>query len=284
LRFLSTVDAGMDSPRQVNLLGVPLDCTTSFRPGTRFGPHSIRFYSDALESYSPVLQRDLEEFCIGDLGDLELPPGGLEASLGLVEECVSRLYSHVDSRVVVIGGEHLLTLPVVTSLVKHWPDLRVIQLDAHFDLRSDYLGEKLSHATVMRHLVGLLEPGALFQVGIRSGTREEFEMGASLQPGAPFDLNEIEKVVEMVGDHPCYLTLDLDVVDPAFLPGTGVPEPGGITSSELLQTIYTLSPLRIVGCDVVELSPPYDPAGASALLAAKVVRELLLMLASQAER
>jgi len=281
LRFLSTVEAMLSSPRKVNLLGVPLDCTTSFRPGTRFGPHSVRLHSDALESYSPALELDMDDFSIGDLGDLALPPGGLRRSLEMIEEAVAAVYADSSRRLLILGGEHLLTLPVISSLVKVWPELRVIQLDAHLDLRDQYEGEKLSHATVMNHVLRLLEPGALFQVGVRSGTREEFRLARSLSPGAPFAVGQMSEVVERVRGYPCYLTLDLDVVDPGFLPGTGAPEPGGITSGELLEAIGRLRGLFIVGCDVVELSPPYDPSGASALLAAKVTRELLLLMASQ---
>ncbi len=282
MRFLSTVDGSLDSLQRVNLLGVPLDCTTSFRAGTRFGPHSIRFYSEALESYSPMLDADLEDFSIGDLGDLPLPPGGLSRSLRMVEEAVASLYSCDDNRMVIMGGEHLLTLPVVSALVKRWPNLVVLQLDAHLDLRSDYEGEKLSHATVMYHVHNLLQPESLFQVGIRSGTRDEFARAREIQPGAPFGLKEFPLVLERIGDRPCYLSLDLDVVDPGFLPGTGAPEPGGITSQELFEAISLVSKLNLVGCDVVELSPPCDPTGASSLLAAKAVRELLLIMGMKA--
>ena len=283
MRFLSTQPASVSAPPQLALLGVPLDCTTSFRPGTRFGPHAIRFHSDALESYSPLLKLDLEDFSIGDLGDLELPHGGLSRSLRMIEDAVSSLYQDPCRRLVILGGEHLLTLPVVSALVKVWPDLRVLQIDAHLDLRSQYEGEELSHATVMNHVARILEPAALFQVGIRSGTRQEFELAEALCPGAPFEMVEVENVVERIGDKPCYLSLDLDVVDPAFLPGTGAPEPGGITSVQLFEAIATLRPLNLVGCDIVELSPPYDPSGVSALLAAKATRELLLTLAARAE-
>jgi agmatinase len=278
VRFLSTVDASLESPKRVNLLGVPLDCTTSFRPGTRFGPQSIRLYSDGLESYSPVLKADIEDFFIGDLGDLPLPHGGLSRSLEMIEAAVASLYSNPSRRVVIVGGEHLLTLPVVSALIKTWPHLRLLQIDAHFDLREEYEGERFSHATVMNHVSGLIQPGALFQVGMRSGTKEEFALARQFSESAPFSIAEIEEVVKIIGDHPCYLSLDLDVVDPGFLPGTGAPEPGGVTSGELLAIFEKLKCLNLVGCDVVELSPPYDPTGASSLLAAKVVRELLLTL------
>ena len=280
MRFLGTSEANFDDPKPVNLLGVPLDCTTSFRPGTRFAPESIRFHSDGLESYSPFLDADLDELSIGDLGDLLLPPGGLSRSLEMIENAVSSLYSKSYQRLAILGGEHLLTLPVVSAVVKKWPRLKVIQLDAHLDLRSSYLGEELSHATVMNHLLRLLDPEALLQVGARSGTREEFALARTLSRGAPFDWGEMEKVVELVGDNPCYISLDLDVVDPGFLPGTGAPEPGGITSVELLDALPLFRELNLVGCDIVELSPPYDPTGASAMLAAKVTRELLILLAT----
>ena len=172
---------------------------------------------------------------------------------------------------------------MISALVKIWPRLRVLHIDAHLDLRAHYEGEELSHATVMSHVARLLEPASLFQMGIRSGTRQEFQMAEVLCPGAPFGVEEVENIVERIGDYPCYLSLDLDVVDPGLFPGTGAPEPGGITSEQLLQVIPALKTLNLVGCDVVELSPPYDPAGASALLAAKVTRELLLVLASQAK-
>ncbi|MFO7253905.1 agmatinase [Limnochorda sp.] len=268
------------------LLGLPLDATVSFRPGTRFGPARIRAVSEGLESYSPVLDRDLTDVALHDGGSLLLPYAQVETALDRIEEAVSVLVEE-GRWPFLLGGEHLVTLGVLRALAQHYPDLVVIQLDAHADQRDVYLGERLSHATVMRRAGELLGPERIYQVGIRSGDREEMAWARAHSRLLPADPGEalaaLAALPRELGDRPVYVTIDLDVVDPGLAPGVGTPEPGGWTGSQLLAAIYTLQPLNVVGCDLVELSPPHDgPGEAAAFLAAKVVREALLAWAAPA--
>ena len=268
------------------LLGAPLDLTVSYRPGSRFAPARIREVSQALETYSPELDRDLEEVGLHDAGDLDLPPGNLEGSLGRIEAAVGEVAA-AQRAPLLLGGEHLITLPAVRALRARFPDLAVIQFDAHADLRDTYLEQRLSHATVMRRLAEVVGPGALFQVGIRSGVREEFAFAAAthLYPGFRYELvGAVREAKRHLRRRPVYVTVDIDVVDPGLAPGTGTPEPGGATPGELLRAVAQLAGLRVVGGDVVEVSPPYDAGDVTSLLAARLVREMILLFGSDRGR
>lgn len=259
------------------LLGAPFDGTTSFLPGTRFGPERIRSASWGLETYSPELDRDLEDLAFVDLGDLELPFGNVEAALAQIEAALKPLHQkgHLP---VLIGGEHTVTLAGVRAALEAYPDLVVVQFDAHADLRDSYCGEHLSHATVMRRITELIGPDRLYQFGIRSGPKEEFAFGrrnTGFYPGRRVP-NQVRSVIESLGERPLYVTVDIDVVDPAFAPGTGTPEPGGWTSGELLEALYEASVGRVVACDVVEVCPLAEHGAITAMLGAKVIREMLL--------
>ena len=259
------------------LFGVPFDSTTSYRPGARFASKSIRAESYAIETYSPYQDKDMSETSIFDAGDLELPIGDTKAVLSKIEDFTEQLL-HDNKSPVMIGGEHLVTLPAVQAVFKHYPDLHVIHFDAHADLRDDYLGVKLSHATVMRRVWELLGDGRVYQYGIRSGDRSEFIWGSERVYTQKFNFNGIDETIKKINRKPVYFTLDLDVLDPSIFPGTGTPEAGGVSFNELLDAIKHLSQLNIVGCDVVELSPTYDPSGVSTAVACKLLRELLLLL------
>ncbi|MGB9803827.1 agmatinase [Desulfofundulus sp.] len=258
------------------ILGAPLDLTVSFRPGTRFAPSHIRQVSVALEEYSPVLERDLADYAYYDAGDIVLPPGRLQESLGRIGATVSAIVS--DGKFpLLLGGEHLVTLPVVETLLRYYPDLVVIHLDAHADLRDEYLSEPLSHATVMRRVAELIGGCNVFQFGIRSGTREEFVFGRATTHFFPGEiLQPLTQVCAQLKGRSIYLTLDIDVLDPAYAPGTGTPEPGGCTPREIFQALYLLADCRVVGMDLVEVCPAYDPTERTSLLAAKLVREAIL--------
>ena len=259
------------------LFGVPFDSTTSYRPGTRFASKSIRAESYAIETYSPYQDKDMEDINVFDGGDLELSIGDTVTVLSQIESYVEQLLQD-NKQPVMIGGEHLVTLPAVSAVHRHYPDLHVIHFDAHADLRNDYLGVKLSHATVMRRVWELLGDGKIYQFGIRSGDRSEFLWGNRHVCTQKFNFNGIDDVVKKVKDKPVYFTLDIDVLDPSILPGTGTPEAGGVSFNELLNAIYQLRDLNIVGFDLVELSPVYDTSGASTAVACKLLRELLLSL------
>jgi len=262
---------------KIVIFGAPFDGTTSYRPGTRFASSAMRNESFGIETYSPYLDKDLTDISVYDGGDLELAFGNTEGALGRIEEYTAKVIG--DGKIpCMIGGEHLVTLGAVRAIVKRYPDLHIIHFDAHADLRDDYLGEKFSHSTVIRRCHDLLGDGKIFQFGIRSGDREEFYWGKNRVYTNKFNFNGIKEVVQSIGSHPVYLTIDLDVLDPSCFPGTGTPEAGGVDFKELLFAIGEASTLNIVGFDVNELSPIYDQSGTSTALACKVLRELLLQI------
>ncbi|MGI6038257.1 MAG: agmatinase [Limnochordia bacterium] len=264
-------------PARIALFGVPLDQTTSFRPGTRFAPGKVREVSENLEEYSPMLDRELGEASFADLGDVDLVPGQLEVNLERIER-VGATLARQGQIPLAIGGEHLISYPLVKGLLETHPDLLFIQLDAHADLRADYLGQPLSHASVVRRVVELLGGERVYQLGIRSGTRDEFAYGCRETRFFPGEvLAPLGELVQGFGDRPIYLSIDIDVVDPAFAPGTGTPEPGGITSGELLEGLYLLQGINLVGMDIVELCPPADSGDITAMLVAKLIRETCLI-------
>ncbi len=259
------------------IFGAPFDSTTSYRPGTRFASKVMRSESFGLETYSPYQDKDLCDINVFDGGDLELPFGNTQRVLDEISDMTKGIL--VDNKIpVMIGGEHLVTLGSISEVAKKYPDLCIIHFDAHTDLRDDYLGEKLSHATVIRRCHDILGDDRIFQFGIRSGEKFEFEFAKEHNFINKFDLNGLEEVIEKLADKPVYFTLDLDVLDPSIFCGTGTPEAGGITFMELLEAIIKIGKLNIVGADVNELSPVYDHSGASTAVACKILRELLLSI------
>lgn len=268
-------EAAFDDARAV-LFGAPFDGTTSFRPGTRFGPQAIRAESDGIETYSPYQNKDLEDLAIFDSGDLILPFGNTEAVLAMIEARTQEILD-AGKMPVMLGGEHLVTLGAVRAMVKKYPDLHIIHFDAHADLREEYLGERLSHATVLRRSWDLLGDGRIHQFGIRSGERSEFEFALEHTDFHPFNVKDVLDVVLALGDKvPVYVTLDLDVLDPSLFCGTGTPEAGGIFFQDLEEALLALEALNVVGFDMNELSPHYDASGVSTAVACKVLREMLL--------
>lgn len=265
---------------QVVLFGAPFDGTTSFRPGTRFAPTSIRPDSYGLETYSPYLDLDLEDYALNDAGDIDVPFGNTIRTLDLIEETAVSILSS-NKKPLMVGGEHLVTLPVIKALVKKYPALCILHFDAHTDLREDYLGEPLSHACVIRRSWELVGDGRIYQFGIRSGLKSEFEWAKSHTILQRFNMSGLKEVIASLKGRPVYLTIDLDILDPSVFPGTGTPEPGGITMKELLDALILMKELPLVGADVVELSPHYDASGISTAAACKVIREVGLLLAHQ---
>ncbi|MHB1419936.1 MAG: agmatinase [Bacillota bacterium] len=265
-----------DTQAGIALVGAPMDFTVSFRPGARRGPQAIRAVSEGLEDYSVYLDRELGEICYHDWGDILLPFGNVKESLRRIRESVKWLVTQ-GKKVIVIGGEHLITYPILEVMAEAYPGLAVIHFDAHADLRADYMGEKLSHATVMRRAVQILGGENIYQLGIRSGTREEFAY-ARKHTHLYLDqvLEPIPGILETLQGRPVYITLDIDVVDPAFAPGTGTPEPGGCTSREIMEAVSKLGALTVVGMDLVEVQPASDMSERTALLAAKLIRESML--------
>lgn len=267
-------DNEFDESRIV-IFGAPFDSTTSFRPGTRFASRTMRAESYGLETYSPYQNLDMNDAAIFDSGDLELCFGKTELALNDIESRTSEILD-AGKIPLMIGGEHLVTLGALRAVAKRYPELHLIHFDAHADLRDEYLGAQLSHAAVLHRVWDILGDGRIFQFGIRSGDRSEFEWGKDHVKTHMFDFDGLEETVEALKNKPVYLTIDLDVLDPSVFPGTGTPEAGGVTFMELLNAVLKVSCLNIVGMDLNELSPMLDASGASTAVALKIMRELLL--------
>lgn len=263
----------------VVIFSSPMDATCSFRPGTRFAGPAIRQDSIGLEWYSPYFDMDLKDVKTCDIGDLDLPMGDVEKDLDEISR-VTKCILDDNKKTMMIGGEHLVTLGTIREYIKKYPDLHIIHFDAHTDLREEFLGRELSHATVLRKCYDLLGDGRIYQFGIRSGDSSEFKWASEGHTHLrKFDLVGLDKCIEALKDKPVYITIDLDVLDPSIFPGTGTPEAGGITYKELQQAILDMKGLHnIVGADIVELSPHYDASGISTAVACKVLREMVLLL------
>lgn len=262
---------------KIVIFGAPFDSTTSYRPGTRFASSAMRNESFGIETFSAYQDKDLLDTKIFDAGDLELVFGNPESALDDIKAMTAKILS--DKKLpIMIGGEHLVTLGSVRATAEKYPDLHIVHFDAHADLRDDYLGQKLSHATVMRRCFDIVGKNKIFQYGIRSGDRDEFDFAKENVKMTRFDTNGIESLLKEIGDKPVYFTIDLDVLDPSIFPGTGTPEAGGILFKEFLYAMDIVSKLNVVACDLNELSPIYDQTGASTAMACKILRELMLKL------
>ncbi|GMA51051.1 agmatinase [Alicyclobacillus contaminans] len=264
----------------VVLFGVPMDYTVCFRPGARFGPAHIRQASYGLEPYSLQFGDTLLHRSYHDAGDLVLPFGNAKDSLLRTETYVSGLVKDGKTPFA-LGGEHLISLPIIRVLHEHHPDLHVIHLDAHADLADVYFGESVTHATVMRRVLDFLPHNQFAQFGIRSADWSELEFAAA-RPLRQCTMDVAEPLAQWLAEvpqaTPLYVTVDIDVLDPAFAPGTGTPEAGGISPRELFAALGLLRGRNVVGADLVEVAPQLDASGCTAVLGAKIVREMLLTL------
>jgi len=252
----------------IAVLGCPLDATSSFRGGTKFAPDSIRKASWTLETYSPYLKRDLDEMMFYDAGNLELRPGDLEYSLERIESAVTEIVGK-GKKTLALGGEHLVTYPIVKAMKKRFRDIQIVHFDAHCDLRDEYEGQKLSHATVMKRVKEL--GTEILQIGIRSGTRQEFE--ELLPVDSPASL-----AAHLNPNRAIYVSFDMDVFDPSLVAGVTTPEPGGLMFKEVMEYFSVLMGMNIIGADIVELAPDYDTTFVSSISASKVAREILMLL------
>ncbi len=262
------------------LVGLPLDMTSSYRSGCGDAPAAIRKASDSIETYSPLLDLDLKDSPFTDTGDLPLLDLSLDAALAAVEDA-ARAVLNQGYRPLFLGGEHTVALPTIQAARAFYQDLAVIQLDAHTDLRAEYDGSEINHATVIRRIAETVGPEGLIQMGIRSGTRDEFRWmrrnGTALEWGPGRE----KLLFDRIAERPVYVTLDLDVLDPSAFPGTGNPEAGGWTYRDLERFILALTRVDLIGCDVVEVNPAVDTSEVSSVTAAKIVRELLLVLGNR---
>ncbi|MCV2232358.1 agmatinase [Paracholeplasma manati] len=263
----------------VVIYSCPMDATTSYRPGTRFAGNAIRVDSFGIEWYSPYRDMSLKDYPTCDIGDLDLPIGAVEDALNVIYETTKQILKD-NKKPMMIGGEHLVTLPVLQAVAEKYPDVHMIHLDAHTDLRDEFFGRKLSHATVIRRCFDVLGPGRIYQFGIRSGDKHEFEWAAAGNTFLrKFDFEGLAETIQKLKDKPVYITIDLDVLDPGVFPGTGTAEPGGMQYKDLLNAFDLFENLNnIVGADFVELNPYLDPSGASNAVAVKTLREMVLLL------
>ncbi|MCE5299554.1 MAG: agmatinase [Spirochaetia bacterium] len=257
------------------LAGLPYDGTSSLRPGSRFAPNAIRKQSYSIETFSHEQERDLSDYKLCDLGDLEVPYGNSEAVVKLVEKTAAHMLKN-KKKVIYIGGEHLLTYPLIKQYAKKYKDLKVIYFDAHADFREAFYGSHLSHASAAKLTADIVGYDNLFMFGIRSFERNEYNYMKKKKVFFEDNLEHFNEKVEMIKDHPVYMTLDMDVFDPACVPGLGTPEAGGIFYDDFVNMLPGLSKLNLVGMDVLEIAPDYDPHGNTCIFAAKVIRELIL--------
>lgn len=275
-----------------HIVGFEFDGTACFRKGTKHGPDALRLVSDGIESYSPYLDEDLEDVCFVDLGNLAIDkliteqaePDYIEQQWHQAVATFNAQFTNIslvqhNVKILTLGGEHSISFAPIERYLQEYPNLVVVHLDAHADLRDGYLGYHYSHAAIIRRIVELFnDNNRLIQYGIRSGTKEEYQWmkaNNTLKQSRLAFFNAIDAIPD---DRPIYLTLDLDYFDPSFFPGTGTPEPGGEDFHSFVGLCKILKRKNFVGCDVVELSPEIDPTGNSDVFAAKVVRELLLCL------
>lgn len=264
---------------QAVIYGMPMDWTVSYRPGSRFGPGRIREASIGLEEYSPYLDRELDDVNYFDAGDIPLPFGNAEKSLDLISGFIRQLL--LNGKIPVgMGGEHLVSWPVMKTVADNYDNLAIIHMDAHTDLREEYEGEPLSHSTPIRKIAEYIGPKNVYSFGIRSGMKEEFDWAKEngMQIHKFEVLEPLKKVLPTLEGRPVYVTIDIDVLDPAHAPGTGTVDCGGITSRELLASIHAIanSGVNVVGFDLVEVAPNYDPSEQTVNTASKLLREMIL--------
>ncbi|WP_170774447.1 agmatinase [Ruegeria lacuscaerulensis] len=284
--------AGLD----VAVLGIPMDIGTSWRSGTRFGPKQIRAESAMIRPYNMAsFAAPFDSLQIADIGDLAINTFSLAESLKIIKESYDAILAQGVTPVA-MGGDHSITLPILRAIAaKHGP-VALVHVDAHADVNDEMFGERETHGTVFRRAYeeGLIVPDKTFQIGIRGSgyAASDFTQakGWGFKQFPAWELWQQNLTVigaqirNEIGEHPTYITYDIDSLDPAFAPGTGTPEIAGLTTPQALQLLQALSGVNVVGCDLVEVSPPYDPAGTTALTAANLLFELLCILPSVTSR
>jgi agmatinase len=280
--------AGVDAV----VYGIPFDTATSYRTGPRFGPEAIRSASALIRPYNPALAVNVvEALSLVDYGDLPVSPGDTERTYGQVEEALAPI---VDAGIfpVALGGDHSITLAELRALARRHGPLALVQLDSHGDTWEQYFGQKFFHGTTFKRAVeeGVVDPAASVQAGMRGSLYGAADIDDAKDMGFTVlttdELRDLgaaaygKLVLETVGDRPVFMSFDIDFLDPAFAPGTGTPEVGGFSTAEALAFLRALRGVKLAGCDVVEVSPPYDgPGMQTALAAANVVYDLLSLRA-----
>jgi agmatinase len=272
----------------IALIGVPFDGGTTYRPGPRFGPRNIRVQSAMIRPWNPVLKvNPFEKWRIADFGDLSINPLSIEDTYQRITEQLDAVL-RAGARPVCVGGDHSILLPILRAVHKHHGPVAFVQLDAHGDTWGGYFGSPHSHGTPVKYAIeeGLIEKGRALQVGLRGQVygEEDFEFARKhriqIITSEEFHRGGVDLVkrhLARLRSRPVYLTLDIDVVDPAFAPGTGTPQVGGLSSAEIIDLVRSLQGLKLMGCDLVEVSPPYDNGEITSLLAANLLYELLCL-------
>jgi len=274
-RFISCRASLPDA--RIAVFGIPFEGRVNLRHGADHGPRSVRIASDSIETYSPALDRDLDDLAIADVGDCELGAGSPREQLASARREIERFW-RPELLPVMLGGDHTATVPVIEVLARAIPDLRILQLDAHPDLREEFLGERFNYASAMARVMDVVAPERVYQVGMRTGAREEYERKAPhLFPShAVHPVEAVRSLLSELLPYPLYVTIDVDVLDPSEAPGTGAPEPCGLRTVELIEIIRLLRPCRIVGTDLMEVAEIFDPSGRTAITASWVLREAIL--------
>jgi agmatinase len=262
----------------VVMYGIPFEGSVNLRKGAAGGPGAIREHSHFIETYLPELGRDLEDLQLFDGGDLRVGSG---RTLDVLDDLARQVAAGVPAgkRCLFLGGDHTITYPVLKGLAPRWPELSVIQIDAHADRQDLFPGEPYNYASVMARLLEFIPPARLFQIGMRTGARSEYEnkFGTHFFPQSQIPVvDAVARCAELAGPGPCYVTIDIDVLDPTVAPGTGSPEPGGITYQQFREAVRLLAKLDVVGFDLVEVSPRFDYSGFTSILGACLVRDCIL--------
>ncbi len=258
---------------QVIILGLPYDRTSSFLPGSRFGPEFIRLCSENIEDYSPYQNKSLYDVKICDCGDVEFDT----KDWVLKARTVVEKYINRKKYLITLGGEHTITVPIIQVLKEKYENFSLVHFDAHCDLRDEYLGQKICHATVMRRVGDIIGFDNLYQFGIRSGTQDEFRLAKNLYK---FDVfKPLSSVINNIKE-PIYLSIDVDVLDPGVLPAVSTPEPGGVSYQELIKALLLFKDKKILGADIVEYNPFAASPYASGSTVAEILRELILIVSS----
>ena len=273
------------------LLGVPFDGGTSYRTGSRFGPRDIRQNSSLIRPYNPVLEvSPFDVLRVADVGDVDVNPINIEDTYGRVEQAVADVLN-AGVVPVCVGGDHSLSLPILRAVNRKHGPVGMVHFDSHQDMWEEYFGNKYFHGTPFRRAVEekLLDTKRVMQIGIRGPVYADSDFDFARKHGihwvtAPQVAHEglewVKEQMLVVRGGPVYLSFDIDGVDPAFAPGTGTPEVGGLTSREALELVRALVGVQLVGADVVEVSPPYDQAGITSMLAANILFEILSVMAA----
>jgi agmatinase len=274
----------------IAIIGVPFDGGTTYRPGPRFGPRNVRVQSAIIRPWNPVLKvNPFAKYRVADFGDLPVNPLSIEDTFSRIEKGLARVLEG-DARTVCVGGDHSISLPILRAVAKkHGGPVCLIQFDAHNDLWDEYFGSKYSHGTPFRRAFeeGLLQDGGVLQVGLRGQVygEDDFDFAHAhkvrMVTAEEFHAKGMAPVLRHMKafrGKPVYVTLDIDCVDPAYAPGTGTPQVGGFTSAQIVELVRALQGLDILGCDLVEVSPPFDTGELTSLLAANLLFELLCVL------